>query len=136
MHTIRCFFCKLVYTLAHAMHGSRGGSRTPPLKNHKSVEFFCNTGPDPLKFSKLHWPVPCADPEGGGGGVKTSPMKNHKNIEFLSNTGQDPLKFSKLPSQHSMLHHHRHASSAPFKWSFAGGPMMAPLLVIFGSSLP
>ena len=24
------FFCKLVYTLAHAMHGSRGGSRTPP----------------------------------------------------------------------------------------------------------
>ena len=127
MHTIRWFFCKLVYTLAHAMYGSRGGSRTPPpppppLKNHKSIDFFCNTGPDPLKFSKLHWPVQCADPEGG---QDLPPMVNHKNIEFLSNTGPDPLKFSKLPSQHSMLHHHRHASSAPFKWSFAGGPMMA-----------
>ena len=38
------------------------------------------------------------------------PLKNHKNIEFL-----DPLKFSKLPSQHSTLGHHRHASETPFK---------------------
>ena len=35
--------------------------------------------------------------------------------EFLSNTGPDPLKFSKLPSQHSTLGHHRHASQTPFK---------------------
>ena len=41
-------------------------------------------------------------------------LKNHKNIEFLSNR-PDPLKFSKLPSQHSTLGHHRHASETPFK---------------------
>ena len=50
----------------------------------------------------------------GGQGVRT-PLKNHNNIEFLSNTGPDPLKFSKLPSQHSTLGHHRHASETPFK---------------------
>ena len=42
-------------------------------------------------------------------------LKNHKNIEFLSNTGPHPLKFSKLPSQHSTLGHHQHASETPFK---------------------
>ena len=35
-------------------------------------------------------------------------LKNHK----LSNR-PDPLKFSKLPSQHSTLGHHRHASETP-----------------------
>ena len=40
------------------MHGSRGwtgGPDHPLLKNHKNVEFLSNrnTGPDPLKFSKL-----------------------------------------------------------------------------------
>ena len=45
----------------------------------------------------------------GGEGVWT-PLKNHKNIGFSSNIGPDPLKISKLPSQHSMLGHHRHAS--------------------------
>ena len=62
-----------------------------------------------------HSPVPCADPEGGQG-VRTPPhLKNHKNIELLSTSGLDPLKFSKLPSQHSTLGHHRHASETPFK---------------------
>ena len=42
------------------------------------------------------------------------PLKNHKNIEFLGNAGPDPLKITKLPSQHSMLGHHRHASETPF----------------------
>ena len=60
----------------------------------------------------------------GGQGVWT-PLKNHKDIGFLSNTGQDPLKITKLPSQHSMLGHHRHTSEPPFKWRFAGRPMMA-----------
>ena len=55
-----------------------------------------------------------------GQGVRTPPpppppLKNHKNIEFLSNTGPDPQEFSKLPSQHSTLGHHRHASETPFK---------------------
>ena len=52
---------------------------------------------------------------GGGGGGGTGGLKNHKNIEFLSNTGPDPLEFSKLPSQHSTLGHHRHASETSFK---------------------
>ena len=42
------------------------------------------------------------------------PPENHKNIGFLRNTGPDPLKITKLPSQHSMLGHHRHASETPF----------------------
>ena len=54
-------------------------------------------------------------------------LKNHKNIGLLSNTGPDPLKIIKLPSQHSMLGHHRHASEMPFQWRFVGGPMMALL---------
>ena len=71
------------------------------------------------------WPF--ADPEGGTGGPDPPPLKNHKNIGFLSNTGQDPLKNHKatVPSQNSMLGHHRHVSKTPFKWRFAGGPMMA-----------
>ena len=60
---------------------------------------------------------------GGGQGVRITP----ENIGFLSNTGPDPLKITKLPSQHSMLGHHRHASETPFKWRFAGGPMMTRL---------
>ena len=63
----------------------------------------------------IHCPVPCADPEGGQGVRTPPPPKNHKNIEFLSNTGPDPQEFSKLPSQHSTLGHHRHASETPFK---------------------
>ena len=51
---------------------------------------------------------------GGTGGLDPPPLKNHKYIGFLSNTGPDPLKITKLPSQHSMLGHHRHASETPF----------------------
>ena len=58
----------------------------------------------------------------GGSGVS---LKNHKNKGFLSNTGPDSLKTTKLPSQHSMLGHYRPTSEKPFKWRFAGGPMMA-----------
>ena len=63
--------------------------------------------------SRLLWDLAvvwqsCADPEGGGGVT-------------LSNTGLDPQKITKLPSQHSMLGHHRHASEASIKWRFAAG---------------
>ena len=58
-----------------------------------------------------------------GHGVRRSP-ENHKNKGFLSGTGLDPIKITKLPSQHSMLGHYRHASETPFKWCFAGGPIM------------
>ena len=65
---------------------------------------------------------------GGGQGVLTPTEKSQKNIGFLSNTGPDPLKnhkatkpaFNVGPSSH-----HRPASETPFKWRFAGGPMMA-----------
>ena len=60
--------------------------------------------------------------------VRTPPLKKSQNIGFLINTGPDPLKITKPSSQHSMLGHHRHASETPFKWRFAGGPMMARLL--------
>ena len=61
---------------------------------------------------------------GGGGGRAFGPWNITKNIGFLSNIGPDPLKIIKLPSQHSMLGHHRPACETPFKWRFAGGPLM------------
>ena len=61
-----------------------------------------------------------------GQGVRTH-LKNRKNIGFLSNTGPDPLQITKLPSQHSMLGHHRPAIETPFKRRFAGGPLMTRL---------
>ena len=67
----------------------------------------------------------CGSREGGGQGVRTPPPpENYKNIGFLNNTGPDPLKITKLPSQHSMLGHHRLASETPFKWRVAGGSVM------------
>ena len=66
---------------------------------------------------------PCADPEGDRG--SGPPLENYKYTVFLSNTGPDPLKITKLPIQHSMLGHHRPASETPFKWRFAGGPLMS-----------
>ena len=62
--------------------------------------------------------VTCADPEAGTGGLDP-PEKSHKYRVFR-NTGPDPL-----PSQSSMLGHHHYASKTPFKWGFAGRPMMA-----------
>ena len=35
-----------------------------------------------------------------------------------------------------MLGHHRPASETSFEWRFAGAPLMARFLVVFGSSLP
>ena len=55
--------------------------------------------------------------------------RGQKNMGFLSNSGPDPLKKHKQPSQHSTLGNHRPASETPFKWRFAGGPMMAHLLL-------
>ena len=49
------------------MGGSRGGDMGsgpnppplthPPLKNHKIIQFLCNTGPDPLKNHKAIKPA-------------------------------------------------------------------------------
>ena len=55
--------------------------------------------------------------EGGTGGPDPHPEKS-QNIGFPSNTGHDPLKITNLPSQHSMLGHHWHASQKrmAFDW--------------------
>ena len=65
-----------------------------------------------------------------GGPDPPPPLKITK-IEFLSNTGPGPLKITKLPSQNSMLGHHRPASDR-FRWRADDGPF----IVIFGSSIP
>ena len=33
--------------------GERAGEPPPPLKSHKNIGCLCNTGPDPLKITKL-----------------------------------------------------------------------------------
>ena len=64
----------------------------------------------------------CADP--GGGNRGSGPPEKSQNIGLRSNIDPDPLKIAKLPSQYSMFGYQQHASEMPFKWSFAGGPMM------------
>ena len=81
---------------------------------------------DEDKKRRLEGKVPWADSEGACRG-SGPPLKNHKIIGFLSNAGLIPLKITKLPSQHSMLGHRRLASETPFKWHFAGRPMMTNL---------
>ena len=51
------------------------------------------------------------------------PLKNQKNVGFLSSTGSDPL----INHKATKLGQHRHAREMPFKWRFAGGPMLARL---------
>ena len=40
-------------TCADPGGGGAGGPDTPPLENHKHIWFLSNTGPDPLKITKL-----------------------------------------------------------------------------------
>ena len=40
-------------------------------------------------------------------GPDPPPSEKSQNIGFPSNTGPDPLKLHNLPSQHSLLGHHR-----------------------------
>ena len=53
--------------------------------------------------------------------------KSQKISVFLAILVKIPWKITKLPSQHSMLGHHRPASETPFKLRFACGPIMADL---------
>ena len=75
----------------------------------------------------------CADPEGGSGFLDPPPpppphLKNHKNIGFLSNACPDPLKNLKATKPAFNF--------GPFKWRFAGRPMMGPFIAVFGASIP
>ena len=68
---------------------------------------------------------------GGGGAGGPNPLKKSQKYRFCSNTGPDPLKITKLPSQHSMLGHHRHANETPFsKRRFASGPALSSMWII------
>ena len=73
--------------------------------------------------------LPCADPEGVGDRGSGPPAEKSQNIGYSSNTGPDPLKIHKAtkPAFNVFLSNHRHVSVTPFKWCFAGGPMMALL---------
>ena len=62
-----------------------------------------------------------------GTGVRTpTPQKKSQKLRiFLAKLVQIPWKIQKVQSQNSMLGHHWHASEMPFKWRFAGVPIMA-----------
>ena len=48
----------------------------------------------------------------------------------LSQFSQNLLKTTKLPSKHSMLGRHRHASKTQFKWGFAAGPAYTGIWIL------
>ena len=51
---------------------------------------------------------------GGEGRGPDPPPEKLQKYRVPSNIDLDSLKITKLPSQHSMLGHHRHASETPF----------------------
>ena len=51
---------------------------------------------------------------GGQGSGHPPPPEKLQKYRIPSNIDLDSLKITKLPSQHSMLGHHRHASETPF----------------------
>ena len=61
----------------------------------------------------------------GTGGLDLPRLENDKNIGFIAIPCPDPLVITKLTGQHSMSGNQRPASETPFKWRFAGEPMMA-----------
>ena len=71
----------------------------------------------------------CEGGGGGGGNRGSGPpphsLKNHKNIGLLSNTVPDPLKNHKATKPAFNFEPLSVASESPFKWLFAGKPMMA-----------
>ena len=62
--------------------------------------------------------------DGSRGGGQVVLLIDHKKIGLLSNTGPDPLKNRKATRPEFNV---RPSSGrkTPFKWPFAGGPMMA-----------
>ena len=61
----------------------------------------------------------CADPEGGGG------VPELQKYRVLKQYWSGSPEKSQLPIHHSIMGHHWPASETPFKWRFAGGPLMA-----------
>ena len=67
------------------------------------------------------------------GGRGPTILENHKAFGILSNTGPDPRTNTNVPIQHPMFGHYRPPFKTPFKWHFAGGPIMASL---YGNWIP
>ena len=62
-----------------------------------------------------------------GGGRGSAPPEKSRNIGDLSHSGPDPLKNHEATEPAFNVGPLQHASKMPFKWRFAGGPMMARL---------
>ena len=71
---------------------------------------------------------------GGGQGVRPPPPEKITKNRVSKHTSPEPLKITELPK--SAFHVGSSISETPFKWRFAGMPMMARLKWCFGSSLP
>ena len=69
------------------------------------------------------------DPEEGLG-VRTTPLENHKTIGFLNNTGLDFMENHKATKPAFNVGLSAARQRTPFKWRFAGVPMMPALSVI------
>ena len=79
-----------------------------------------------LPASDIFCSQPCTDPKGrvDRGSWPPTPLKITKLWSSLAILVQILWKITKLPSQRSTVGHHQPASETPFKWPFAGGPMM------------
>ena len=73
-----------------------GWTPTPPLKNHRSIGFLSNIGPDSMKNHIATKPVFNVGQSSArqlkGKKMCRFPLKNRKSIGFLSNTGPNSLK--------------------------------------------
>ena len=75
----------------------------------------------------LELEVSCADP-GGRGTEGPDPAEKSQNIGSVRDTGPDPLTNHKATKPaFNVFCHYRRTIETPFKWRFAGEPMMARL---------
>ena len=61
----------------------------------------------------------------GGGDRGSRPSRKITKIGFLSNTVMDPLKNRQATRSEFIVRPSSGRQQTPFKWRFAGGPMMA-----------
>ena len=97
------------------LYNSLGGGGIASLRSDPQVQFFSQ-----YNFMPGSRGV-------GQGGQDPLPRKNHKNIGFLSNTCPDPLKNHKADKPAFNFGPSLALQPMPFKWHFAGGPIMARL---------
>ena len=86
-----------------------------------------------ITFSTDPW-LSWADPERGTEGP--DPLEKSQKFRVSKQYWSRYPEKSPRQSQHSMLGHYRPASETPFKWRFAGGPMMARIKWYFDPPSP